>query len=129
MFSLPATRASFLLPIQFLLNNPLLNNQIISKQLKEEDREGKKFPCLLGHPMWAHHPPPPTTPAPPLGIGQWASLIGRLCRCSLACWPVAAEVASSQHHLARRVLISDISEGLFTTRVVSVGLVKLSTTW
>ena len=62
--------------------------------------------------MWAPQPPPPTAPAP-LGIGQWASLIGRLCRCSLACWPVAVEVASSQHHIAGEVLKSDISEALY----------------
>ena len=74
--------------------------------------------------MWAPHP----LPLLPLGIGQWVSLIGRLCRCSLACWLVAVEVASSQHHLAGQVLKSDISELLFTTRVVSNGLVKLSST-
>ena len=54
--------------------------------------------------------PPPTAPDP---LGCWASLIGRLCRCSLACWLVAAEVASSQHHLAGQVLISDTSQDFY----------------
>ena len=74
-------------------------------------RKGK-FSLFIRSPNVSAPPPSPPCPSP-LGMGQWASLIGCLCRCSLACWLVAVEVASSQHHLAGQVLKSDISEAFY----------------